>query len=96
MNTVLCSNIARKHWLARAKPAVNQASINQRDVCELPIPIPPAEEQNEIIRILSVVEKQIDSLDHARAGQDQLKRSLLHDLLTGRVRVGEATKMDAS
>ncbi|PYO02664.1 MAG: hypothetical protein DMD89_03805 [Candidatus Rokuibacteriota bacterium] len=96
LNTVLCSNIARKHWLARAKPAVNQASINQRDVCELPIPIPPAEEQNEIIRILSVVEKQIDSLDHARAGQDQLKRSLLHDLLTGRVRVGEATKMDAS
>ena len=32
LNTVLCSNIARKHWLARAKPAVNQASINQRDV----------------------------------------------------------------
>ena len=48
LTILLCSDIARKHWLARAKPAVNQASINQRDVRELPVPIPDRDEQGEI------------------------------------------------
>src|SRR5207302_482721 len=42
---VLCSDVARAHWLARAKPAVNQASVNQRDVRDLLIPKPPLREQ---------------------------------------------------
>ena len=45
LTVVLCSDIARRHWLSRAKPAVNQASVNQRDVCEFVIPMPEPDEQ---------------------------------------------------
>ena len=84
---ILCSDIARKHWLARAKPAVNQASINQRDVRELQLPIPEIDEQREIVRISSASTAHIDRLEAIATAQQLLKKSLMHDLLTGRVRV---------
>ena len=97
LNLVLCSDIARRHWLARAKPAVNQASVNQRDARELPVPIPRTrDEQDEIVAIVSAAQKQIDNLSHVGTAQQQVKRSLMHDLLTGRVRVRDASKAAAS
>ncbi|MFL6311756.1 MAG: restriction endonuclease subunit S [Terriglobales bacterium] len=86
--TVLCSDIARKHWLSRAKPAVNQASINQRDVRELLIPVPEPDEQRDIALIVSSANRQIEAMLAVADGYHRLKRSLLADLLTGRVRVG--------
>jgi type I restriction enzyme S subunit len=97
LNLVLCSDIARRHWLARAKPAVNQASVNQRDARELPLPIPPTmDEQDEIAAVVSASQRQIDLLNGVGAAQQQLKKSLMHDLLTGRVRVRDTSKMVAS
>jgi type I restriction enzyme S subunit len=97
LNLVLCSNVARRHWLARAKPAVNQASVNQRDARELPLPIPPTmDEQEEIVSVVSAAQRQIDLLADVGAVQQQLKRSLMHDLLTGRVRLPDASKVAAS
>jgi type I restriction enzyme S subunit len=96
LTVVLCSAIARKHWLARAKPAVNQASINQRDVCELSVPLPEIAEQQEIASIVSAAEKQIEMLLRVVDMQCQLKKSLMHDLLTGRVRVAGEPKAAAS
>jgi len=84
---VLCSDVARKHWLSRAKPAVNQASINQRDVRELPVPIPSGEEQELIAHVVAGVRAQIEELDALLAEQQLLGRSLMNDLLNGRVRV---------
>lgn len=97
LNIVLCSDIARKHWLARAKPAVNQASINQRDARELPVPVPSRDgEQGKIVAIVGAADKQIRALSEVMAAQQQLKRSLMHDLLTGRVRVQDASKVAES
>ena len=79
--------MARRHWLARAKPAVNQASVNQRDVRELPMPIPETDEQKEIVRIVSMSTAHIERLEAVARAQQTLKKSLMHDLLTGRVRV---------
>lgn len=84
---ILRSDVARKHWLARAKPAVNQASVNQRDVRELPIPIPETDEQKEIVRIVSASTAHIERLEAVANARQTLKKSLMHDLLTGRVRV---------
>lgn len=84
---VLCSDIARRHWLSRAKPAVNQASINQRDVRVLPVPLPESDEQLEIANTISAAAKHIQCLDDVVKAQTQLKKSLMHDLLTGKVRV---------
>jgi type I restriction enzyme, S subunit len=85
---ILCSDIARKHWLSRAKPAVNQASINQRDVCALPVPVPPdKDEQKVIAKILFALRTQIHRLYSLLEAQQNLKTSLMHELLTGKVRV---------
>lgn len=94
--TVLCSDIARRHWLARAKPAVNQASINQRDVRELAVPVPEKAEQREIAAIVSAAERQIECLVLVKTALGQLKDSLMHDLLTGRVRVSSGANAAAS
>jgi type I restriction enzyme S subunit len=84
---VLCSDIARRHWLKRAKPAVNQVSINQRDVRDLPIPISKIDEQREIANIVLTSTNQIEKLVAIERAYSNLKRSLMHDLLTGRKRV---------
>jgi type I restriction enzyme S subunit len=85
---VLSSDIARRHWLARAKSAVNQASINQRDVRSLLVPIPPKPEQEAIAALVSTQRSHLSALRAKLTALATLKRSLMHDLLTGRVRVG--------
>jgi type I restriction enzyme S subunit len=87
LNIVLCADTAKRHWLSRAKPAVNQASINQRDVRELMLPLPRTSgEQQEIVAAVSAVERRLDVFVDVVAAQEQLKRSLVNDLLTGQVR----------
>jgi type I restriction enzyme S subunit len=48
---------ARAFFLRRSKRAVNQASINQQDVCALPVPIPPPELQQDFEQRCSVIEE---------------------------------------
>ena len=97
LNLVLCSDTARRHWLARAKPAVNQASVNQRDARELPVPLPATvDEQSEIVAIVCSAQKRMDHLNDVISAQQQLKKSLMDDLLTGRVRVRDAATAGAS
>lgn len=90
---VLCSDIARKHWLARAKPAVNQASVNQRDVRELLLPVPDRDEQKEMARIVAASTANIERLEAAVETQQALKKSLMHDLLTEHMRVKNLKKV---
>jgi len=54
------------------------------------------EEQDEIVSIVSAAQRQIDVLANVGAVQQQLKKSLMHDLLTGRVRVRDASRVAAS
>ena len=57
----LRSFMGRTRLTSNAKWAVNQASINQTDVCSTPIPLPPLAEQRRIVaeveRRLSVVQQ---------------------------------------
>jgi type I restriction enzyme, S subunit len=41
--------VGRRNLTSNAKHAVNQASINQRDVAATPVPVPPIAEQAEIV-----------------------------------------------
>ena len=49
---VLLSDNTRRYFKSRAKKAVQQASINQQDVSELPIPLPPLADQRTISGVL--------------------------------------------
>lgn len=82
----LCTSHAKRHFQRRAKRAVAQASINQKDVCSLRIAKPPISEQKKIVTILSSVDEKIAEEQSHKTQLERLKKGLMQDLLTGRVR----------
>jgi len=70
----------------------NQAgkwNLNLSTIRDLLIPIPPLEEQKRIADILSMIDSGIETVDRAIAKLERMKRALLNELLTGRIRVRE-------
>ena len=57
MTRLLCSTFIYKQILNRAKKAVNQASINQRDVQSFKIPVPPVGLQKQYASFVAQVDK---------------------------------------
>lgn len=85
---------ARRHLRSRAKSAISQASINQRDVRCLPVPIPSREEQERICeRADSVSELEVQAQQELQK-LSHLRRGLVHDLLTGKVRVSSPSELE--
>jgi type I restriction enzyme S subunit len=56
---------------------------------KFPIVLPPSSEQQRITDILSTVDNAIKSIDNAVARLERLKKALMNELLTGRIRVRE-------
>jgi type I restriction enzyme S subunit len=55
----------------------------------LPIPLPPLEEQRRIAGILNAIDLKIDLHRRKRAALEQLFEALLHNLVTGKIRVAD-------
>jgi len=53
----------------------------------LPIPLPPLDEQREIARMLQAVDAKIAAEERRRAALEELFKTLLHALMSGRIRV---------
>ena len=64
-----------------------QQSFNAEIVKKLPIPIPPLPEQKKIASILTTMDKNIKEWQSKLSQTQSLKKSLMQDLLTGKVRV---------
>lgn len=69
------------------KPAVNQASFTKQDLIGIKIAVPPLNEQNKIASVLSSIDDNILEKKRKLEQTKSLKKSLMHDLLTGKVRV---------
>ena len=69
------------------KPAVNQASFTKADFLRILIPIPPKEERDKIVKILESVDYNLETAQIQLRTVQKLKRGLMQDLLTGRMRV---------
>ncbi|MBU3694072.1 MAG: hypothetical protein FGM40_04500 [Rhodocyclaceae bacterium] len=67
---------SRRHFLARAKHAINQSSINQQDVKSLPVILPPLVMQSRFEQrcraVQSVITRQDNALAKATAAFDAL------------------------
>ena len=85
---VLLSDASKMFFTRRAKKAVQQASINQQDVGDLPVPLPPLLEQHYIVAVIDSVTAGLKQIQEERSGLHALKASTSDALLTGRVRVG--------
>lgn len=53
------------------------------------IPLPPVDEQRRIAEILLTIDKALEDVDNAIARLEKLKKALMRELLTGRIRVRE-------
>jgi type I restriction enzyme S subunit len=78
-----------------SKPAVNQASFTKGDLEQLSLPIPPKEERIAITNSVMAVENKINSLLSSLEAKLCVKKALMQDLLTGKVRVKVDNKESA-
>jgi type I restriction enzyme S subunit len=83
-----------------ATPGVQQVNINATNLGKVLIPLPVGQdglkEQRDIAMILEAADAVVRSYGPVLAAQQSLKASLMHDLLTGRVRVTNSTMAVAS
>jgi len=89
-----------KHFLVYALASERgQAEIRQRTtktsqpklalmrVKQIPIPFPPPAEQQQIASVLSTVGRKIEAEEQRRAALQTLFKTMLHQLMTGQIRV---------
>ncbi len=84
---VVESDIAKRYFTRVAKRTTNLASTNKTQVRAFHFPLPPLEEQQQIADTMGASKATIRALRGKAAALEQLKKSLMHDLLTGTVRV---------
>lgn len=82
----------KRVFVLLARRAVNQANYNRNEISVLEIPLPPLSEQREIARQLAAVDAKLAALASRRAALGVLFTSLLHHLLTARLRLPEFAK----
>ena len=70
-----------------SRRAVNQANYNRNEIYELKMPLPSYKEQVEIAQTIGAVEGKIKAHEDKKNLLEELFRTLLHQLMTGEVRV---------
>ena len=85
----LSSSTGRKELTKSAKQAVNQASINQTDVGNAIVPMPPVEIQKRLLTYiesrLSVCDSIEQTVDKALQQAEAMRQSILKDAFEGRL-----------
>jgi len=80
------SNFAKQFFMGRAKQ-VTMTTISQPDIAPLPVLVPPKPEQEIIIFALNSQDISIQQEEAYLDKLKQQKKGLMHDLLTGKIRV---------
>jgi len=79
--------IVHNQVLRRAKTSNGTLKINNRDVKQIVLPVPPEAAQHEITSIVAAVNSKLNVLNQKIRALQRLKKSLTYELLTGCVRV---------
>jgi type I restriction enzyme S subunit len=94
---VVESDIAKRYFSRVAKRTTNLASTNKTQVRAFRFHLPPTlDEQRQITEVMKASKATTASLVEKQNALNALKASLLHDLLTGRVRVATTIKAATS
>jgi len=85
------------YWLLFSKPNLEEQgsgttfkSINRAVLENFPVPLPPLPEQRAIARILTAVDTKIAAEEKRKAALQTLFKTMLHQLMTGQIRVNAA------
>jgi type I restriction enzyme S subunit len=76
-----------ERFKVHAKGFSGKERVKVREFLSVSIPLPPLDEQREIARILQAVDNRIAAEQARRAALEELFKSLLHELMSGRRRV---------
>jgi len=87
---VVESDIAKRYFNRVAKRTTNLASTNKTQVRAFQFPLPSLDEQAEIADTMTASKATLASFKRKAEALQQLKKSLMQDLLTGAVRVNPA------
>lgn len=78
---------AKNYFFAHAKQTSNLCTINSRELKRFPLFEPSPEEQDEMVELLTAADAQVTAIENEINALCRLKRSLLQNLLTGRIRI---------
>ena len=81
------SPYGKKYFLSVAHRTTHLACINSTKLKALPVPLPTEEEQRAIVGILRCIDHKLQVEERRLVSQALLFDSLLHNLMTGKVRV---------
>lgn len=84
-----------KGQVLKAQGGLAQQHFNVGDMKNLLVPVPPLEEQRDIFRAVDSVIKKLSTSEKRLARLNSLKKALMQDLLTGKVRVNVSEKETA-
>ena len=97
VNLYLGLERGRRELLRRVTTSAGNNNINSNSIRLLSLPVPSTEDgQRRIVSLGAACRGHVDALQSKAVALNVLKRSLMHDLLTGRVRVREASQVAAS
>lgn len=82
---------AKNYFYAHAKQTSNLCTINSRELKNWPVPIPPMNEQKRMVEILQSAELHESTIKQKVDALQQVKKSLLYHLLTGKIRIPPET-----
>ena len=75
------------NWVRQMSMRSGQPGINGNEYAQLPIPRTMIEEQTAIAAILTDIDAEITALEAKLAKARQIKQGMMHDLLSGRIRL---------
>ena len=88
LNVFLGTARGRRELLRRVTTSAGNHNINSNSIRLLSLPVPDsAGAQERIVQLAGACRSHVDALEKKGDALKQLKKSLMHDLLTGRVRV---------
>lgn len=97
VNVFLGLERGRRELLRRVTTSAGNHNINSNSIRLLRLPVPASEEeQARIVELAAASRAHVDALRTKAGALQELKKSLMHDLLTGSVRVNNATNAAAS
>lgn len=87
LNYYLNAEATQARLKSLASRGVSQSNINATKLRGFQVPLPPLPEQREIVRTLRAVDKKLQTEEARKQSLDALFKTLLHYLMTGKVRV---------
>lgn len=97
VNVFLGLERGRRELLRRVTTSAGNHNINSNSIRLIQLPVPVSDDaQKQIVELAKGCRLLVDRLKGKREALENLKHSLMHDLLTGKVRVGDIAEVRVS